>query len=195
MKKFLDEHAPLKRLHLIGHSMGGLDCRYLISRLDMAERVASLTTVGTPHRGTAFADWGIKHLGPIVRPILELFGIPTQAFYDLTREKCSRFNEETPDVEQVRYYSVAGRLDPNTVATEWLFSHGIIHEVEGPNDGLVSVQSAQWGSEPSAVWDADHSELVNWQNPAAQLRGAGAIGCRIIWHWPAGWKRVMSGEW
>ena len=48
---------------VIGHSMGGLDARYMVSRLGMAERVKSLTTVATPHRGSAFADWGVRHFG------------------------------------------------------------------------------------------------------------------------------------
>ena len=42
-------------MHLIAHSMGGLDARHMIVREGMAERVASLTTVGTPHNGTPVA--------------------------------------------------------------------------------------------------------------------------------------------
>src|SRR5262249_21527275 len=52
---------PGEAVHLIAHSMGGLDSRYMISRLGMADRVLSLTTIGTPHRGSPFADWGIRH--------------------------------------------------------------------------------------------------------------------------------------
>ena len=51
--------------------MGGLDARYLISRLGMADRVLSLTTLGTPHRGTSFADWGVSRLQRYLRPLLE----------------------------------------------------------------------------------------------------------------------------
>jgi triacylglycerol esterase/lipase EstA (alpha/beta hydrolase family) len=36
--------------------MGGLDARYAISLLGLARRVASLTTIGTPHRGTPVGD-------------------------------------------------------------------------------------------------------------------------------------------
>src|SRR5207245_1759279 len=60
LRQFLLNHCPHERVHLFAHSMGGLDARYLISRLEMAEQVASLTTIGTPHRGSPFADWGIR---------------------------------------------------------------------------------------------------------------------------------------
>jgi triacylglycerol lipase len=55
LKLFLDREAPREPVHLLAHSMGGLDARYMISRLDMAARVLTLTTLGTAHRGTAFA--------------------------------------------------------------------------------------------------------------------------------------------
>src|SRR5262245_41809375 len=59
LKAFLDRISPHEPVHIIAHSMGGLDARYFISKLGGADRVLSLTTVGTPHRGSPFADWGV----------------------------------------------------------------------------------------------------------------------------------------
>src|SRR5260370_20375758 len=84
LKQFIDREAPGEPVHLFGHSMGGLDARYMISRLGMGQRVLSLVTLGTPHRGTTFADWGIRRLERLVKPALKLIGIPTQGVYDLT---------------------------------------------------------------------------------------------------------------
>ncbi|HEY6879113.1 MAG TPA: hypothetical protein VI299_13900, partial [Polyangiales bacterium] len=39
------------RVNIIAHSMGGLDARLAIARHGLSERVASLTTIGTPHHG------------------------------------------------------------------------------------------------------------------------------------------------
>ena len=40
-------------VHIIAHSMGGLDARFLITHLrDVGQRVATLVTIGTPHGGS-----------------------------------------------------------------------------------------------------------------------------------------------
>jgi pimeloyl-ACP methyl ester carboxylesterase len=41
-----------RKVNLLGHSQGGMDARVLVSGLGYADRVASVTTVATPHRGT-----------------------------------------------------------------------------------------------------------------------------------------------
>jgi triacylglycerol lipase len=56
------QHAgcDASKVHIIAHSMGGLDSRYLISKLGYGDRVASLTTISTPHRGSRIADVLLK---------------------------------------------------------------------------------------------------------------------------------------
>ena len=169
LKSYLQRHTPHEAVHIIAHSMGGLDARYMISCLDMANQVSTLTTLGTPHRGTSFADWGIHRLERIVRPILEFLRLPTQAFYDLTRPRCQDFNERVKDAANVRYFSVAARHNGSLLNPEWLLPYGIVMAQEGPNDGVVSLASAQYG-ESFDVWDGDHFSLVNWLNPAGRNR-------------------------
>jgi triacylglycerol esterase/lipase EstA (alpha/beta hydrolase family) len=40
-----------EKVNIIAHSRGGLEARYLISTMNMAHTVASLTTISTPHHG------------------------------------------------------------------------------------------------------------------------------------------------
>lgn len=162
LRAFLTHELPGERVHIIAHSMGGLDARYMISCLDMDEAVLSLTTLGTPHRGSPFADWGVRRLERLVRPVFDYFDVPAQAFYDLTTDGCRAFNERVCDVPGVRYFSVAGRATGAWVGPEWRLTHAVVGAAEGENDGIVSVASAQWG-EAFEVWEGDHLSLVNWK--------------------------------
>lgn len=166
LRRFILEQFPNERIHIIAHSMGGLDARYMISRLDMHEQVISLSTIGTPHRGTAFADWSLQRFGRTSKPLLNFFGVPTDAWDDLTTDFCARFNEMTPDAPGVRYYSVAGTCPRDLLSPFWWPAAEVVAEREGPNDGVVSLQSAKHG-EGCEIWDADHMNLVNRPNPRA----------------------------
>jgi triacylglycerol lipase len=171
LKRFVERRVPGGGpVHVIGHSMGGLDARYMIARLGMAGRVKSLTTVGTPHRGTAFADWGVNRFGRLFAPFFQLLGVSYQAFLDLTTAGCKRFNDAVPDAPGVRYLSVAGVCGAEWMAPVWRLPHRIVARAEGPNDGVVSVASATWG-EHTDVWAGDHLNLVNWPNRIARRRG------------------------
>jgi triacylglycerol lipase len=171
LRAFILQHAPHDPVHVLAHSMGGLDARFMISRLDMAGHVLTLTTLGTPHRGTAFADWGVSRLERVVRPVLDFLGLPTQAFYDLTTEHCRQFNAAVPDVPTVRYFSVGAEHRGQFINPEWLLPYHIVLRSEGPNDGVVSLESARHGPEEMEVWEGDHLSLVNWLHPFAVNRG------------------------
>jgi triacylglycerol lipase len=170
LKEFILRHSPHEPVHLVAHSMGGLDSRYMISRLDMAEHVLTLTTLGTPHRGTAFADWGVRRLERLLKPILDLLNVPLEAFYDLTTTQCAAFNREVTDAPTVRYFSVAGRHDGTFRNPEWILPYRIVAQAEGDNDGIVSLASAHYGGEID-VWEGDHLSLVNWLHPLGVNRG------------------------
>lgn len=166
LKELLDREYPHEPVHLFGHSLGGLDGRYLISRLGMAGRVLSLTSIGTPHHGSSFADWAVRRVGFLLRRVFALFGLPHQAIYDLTVASCRKFNEEVPDAPGVRYFSVAGKFECGWGSPEWQIPSSLISRLEGPNDGVVSVASATHG-ESCEVWDSNHLHLVNWKHPLA----------------------------
>lgn len=48
------------RVNIIAHSKGGLDAKHMITALGMADRVASLTTLCTPHRGSPMASFVLR---------------------------------------------------------------------------------------------------------------------------------------
>jgi triacylglycerol esterase/lipase EstA (alpha/beta hydrolase family) len=51
-------------VNFLAHSMGGLDCRHLITHINpQSYRPISLTTLSTPHRGSSFMDFCRDYLG------------------------------------------------------------------------------------------------------------------------------------
>jgi triacylglycerol lipase len=155
------------RVHIIAHSMGGLDARAMLYQHRMKERVASLTTIGTPHLGTSYADWGLKRFDGLIdlaRPL----GVDLSGFRNLTREACRQFNEELENFEstnRVLYQTIAGAQPRDRVYMPLRLSHWIVEREEGENDGLVSVISAMWKEEYFLERiDADHLNQLGWWN-------------------------------
>ncbi|GAA5906598.1 hypothetical protein JCM5296_000707 [Sporobolomyces johnsonii] len=167
--EMIGERFPGREVNLIGHSMGGLDGRFLISRLQPTNfKVRSLTTISTPHRGSSFADFLLEDIigtakVPTLLSLMQGIGVPGggKAFDDLTTTKMARFNEETPDDPSVKYFSFGAEFTPswsNVFRVPW----GVVFEREGPNDGLVSVESSQWGEYRSTLHNVNHLDLVGW---------------------------------
>ncbi|GAA5962307.1 hypothetical protein JCM21900_006390 [Sporobolomyces salmonicolor] len=167
--EMIGERFPGREVNLIGHSMGGLDGRFLISRLQPTNfKVRSLTTISTPHRGSSFADFLLEDIigtakVPTLLSLMQSIGVPGggKAFDDLTTTKMARFNEETPDDPSVKYFSFGAEFTPswsNVFRVPW----GVVFEREGPNDGLVSVDSSKWGEYRSTLHNVNHLDLVGW---------------------------------
>jgi triacylglycerol lipase len=164
----LAEHirgVDARRVNIIGHSLGGLDARYAIAKLGLANKVACLVTIGTPHRGTPIADVGAAVVGDRLglRRALEVLRVDVDAFYDITTARMSAFNADVADARGVAYASFPSsvrarlrRLNPLLLAPYLYLS-----EQHGPNDGLVPISSQKWGE----VWgeiDADHWAQIGW---------------------------------
>lgn len=85
---------------------------------------------------------------PSVLSLIDLLpngGGDGKAFESLTLESMRAFNEDTPDVEEIKYYSWGAWYEPGLIDT-WKFPHSVIMEKEGANDGMVSVESSKWVS-------------------------------------------------
>jgi triacylglycerol lipase len=169
LRREIQSHVDREPVHVIAHSMGGLDCRHMITHLDMSRQVLSLTTLGTPHRGTCFADCGVDLTERIgVFSWLRRSPLDHEAFEDLRTDRCAQFNLATPDASDVLYLSVAGVKPRNEMLYALRWSHDVIAQKEGPNDGLVSAQSARWG-QFLGEWNCDHINLVGWTGPREWL--------------------------
>ncbi|KAI8096933.1 Alpha/Beta hydrolase protein [Halteromyces radiatus] len=203
-----------QQINFIAHSMGGLDCRYLLSHIKhRSYQVSSLSTVCTPHRGSPVMDWfrekvGIGQYPPsssyvsttsscmmsdfssgvlrrseedespitstntinhetsqqqqqqqIFRLLVQWFDNP--AYSNLTTDYCTQhFNPSTPDDPSVSYYSYTAKSTPSQWSSLLDLPGHFIQQVEGDNDGVVSVQSGQWGQHVKTIEDADHWDFT-----------------------------------
>ncbi len=153
----LIRHWTDEPINLVAHSMGGLDARFLICHLGMADRVASLTTIAAPHRGTSVADWfclNFRQRVPLLLT-LEAFGINVDGFRDCRTDACHAFNERTPNAPGVRYFSYTASAPSSRISPLLRRAWNILTPAEGANDGLVSIRSAVWG-EVIGTLSVDH---------------------------------------
>ncbi|MEW6302398.1 MAG: alpha/beta fold hydrolase [Verrucomicrobiota bacterium] len=170
------------KVHIIGHSMGGLDARHMIvDAPGMSEKIATLTTIGTPHLGTTWADVALEFGGELlidkIRPYLDLEG-----FRDLTTAACADFNRRAQDTEAtnaVQYHTWSSSVEFGSVfwllQGSWLY----LQSKEDASDGLVSARSQAWTPElissngrAKAVhqhpfpFPADHLNQIGWWDPS-----------------------------
>ncbi len=168
-----------EKVNIIAHSKGGLDVRYAVSRLGLDRYTASVTTINTPHRGCHFADTLLEKTPEKVKntiarrynAALKKLGDTNPDFItavtDLTASSCRRFNEETPDKDGVYYQSVASKMIKWTNGKFPMnLSHILVRPFDGENDGLVSVESAKWGSRciiltPDGQRGISHGDVID----------------------------------
>ncbi|KAG8688564.1 hypothetical protein FRC11_005211 [Ceratobasidium sp. 423] len=154
LRKQLDKQFPDRSVHLIGHSMGGLDCRHLVTHLMAGAKfkVLSVTTVATPHRGSAAADVLMS------TPIGDGDG---QAFASLSTDSTRTFNATTPDVPGVHYMSYGCSFVPGILdSVFWGAPFAAVQLKDGSNDGVVSVTSAKWGDYLGTIEGVNHMEVI-----------------------------------
>lgn len=153
---------PAPRVNLVAHSMGGLDARWALAHLGLAGKVASLTTVGTPHLGTPLADLGTARATRALWGALRRVGLNVDAFHDLTTGRMAAFNQATLDAPGVLYASVVGapparRGVSAILVPTWLW----LGASAGGNDGLVPADSQRWGEVVREI-AADHFAQIGW---------------------------------
>jgi len=173
------EAEQCEKVNIIGHSKGGLDARYVISCLGMDKYVASLTTIGTPHKGSILVDYFLKRLpDKLVQFISNRYnaaykrlGDKTPDFYsgvyDLTTNQSEAFNEKAVNKEGVVYQSVASKMNSMFSAGFPLnLGHIILKGRAGINDGFVTLESSKFGDylgcwETKKTRGVSHGDMID----------------------------------
>jgi triacylglycerol lipase len=177
---------PTGEIHIIAHSMGGLDSRVLIAGnlegLSNPGRIKSLTTISTPHRGTPAADLVVgprpeddrREAYDAITHAIRLLGIDIGSLKDLTTQGAAAIPDPRQTHPHIRYrsYCAMGRpgrsgllgfLGIGVKKTSAVFvpTHKYIEVVTGQdNDGVVPVESAKYGEVQQPFWQCDHADAI-----------------------------------
>ncbi|MCL2566056.1 MAG: triacylglycerol lipase [Defluviitaleaceae bacterium] len=177
------------KVNIIALSKGGLDSRYMIHKLGMEDKVASLTTISTPHYGSKTMDFWFRSISPFLKSAALFInaiylrqGDKSPDFYNVclqfTTKHSEEFNREIINSDKVYYQSYASAMKKPYSDMILFPSHLVVKFFDGECDGIVSVNSAKWGEfrgiiSGKRLRGVSHSDLRD-------LRRVGPLGKIVI---------------
>jgi pimeloyl-ACP methyl ester carboxylesterase len=112
-----------ERIHVVGHSMGGLIARYYVTRLGGDERVHTLVTLGSPHHGTYTAYAWNSRIMQQLRP-----GSPLLQELEQPVQSCrTRFLCYWSDLDQLMLPQRTAALEHPDLNVTNIEMHGVGH--------------------------------------------------------------------
>lgn len=164
------------KVNIIAHSKGGLDILEMIKSHNMGERVASVTFLSTPHKGSLIAD----KLYTLPRPIRGTLVFFLNFWYRIFGDKkpdaltvCRQLRTSPEGVERLEGIASHDGIYMQSYSTTIErgrddFLMGIPfriyrHFEDIPTDGMVSVESAMYANYRGNCTDipVSHSEIVD----------------------------------
>ena len=174
------ETTGCEKVNIIAHSKGGLDSRYAASCLNMGDKIASITTVCTPHHGCEYADFLLERMSaPLLHYIaakydstLKRFGDTNSDFIagvtDLTAKRCEELNKEMILPEGIYCRSVGAYMShASSAGFPLCFSFFIAKAFSKTNvDGLVDIDSMRFGEQftlfkPKTKRGISHADVID----------------------------------
>jgi pimeloyl-ACP methyl ester carboxylesterase len=117
------EQTGYERIHVIGHSMGGLIARYYVQRLGGDARVHTLVSLGTPHRGTHAARLVPHGICRQLRPGSEVL----QELDEPVASCQTRFLSFWSDIDALMSPKQTARLDHPDLSARNILVRGVGH--------------------------------------------------------------------
>ncbi len=169
------ENTGCEKVNLVAHSKGGLDSKYMIQNLGMEDYVASLTTISTPHKGSRMASslyrmppWLARFFAFWIDFAYSLFGDKAADSYAVCRQLQEGPNQVLDNLrisDKVYCRSYSAKLQNLKDDFVMGIPYVIMRYSDGvASDGLVSVESAQFGEYKGECLDGSvsHTEIVGF---------------------------------
>ena len=177
LKNFIEKvkaECGVDKVNIIAHSKGGLDSKYMITRLGMEDSVASLTTLCTPHKGSIIAS----KIWELPMPIKKIIGFFIDMFYCLflgdnhpdSLRACQQLRsvDESEETLQFSYKVYCQSYSTSISDVKDCFVMGLPMKLQHHyevmnNDGMVSEESAQFGCYRGSCLDipVSHVQIID----------------------------------
>lgn len=158
LKKRIEEilaESGAEKLNVIAHSKGGLEIRYVISSLKMGDKIASVTTMNTPHNGSLTVDALLKVPDILIRVGSKCTDLwmwilgdkkpdTYSAIQSFRTTEAERFNAENPDMDGIYYQSYAFVMRHAFSDIFLCWTYPVVYLFEGENDGLLAPRATKW---------------------------------------------------
>ncbi|SFU44570.1 lipase family alpha/beta hydrolase [Butyrivibrio sp. M55] len=162
IKDILEETGAPK-LNVIAHSKGGLDIRCAISKYGLGDKIASVTTMSTPHHGSVtvdkllkLPDFLVRFAGKCTDIVFKILGDKNpdsySVFKSFSTKEAEKFNEKYPDSKETYYRSYAFAMKSPFADMFLWFTSLVVWLVEGENDGLLAPRAVKWGDFKGVVY-------------------------------------------
>lgn len=163
-----------EKANIIAHSKGGLDSKYMITKLGMEDKVASLTTLCTPHKGSIIAS----KIWKLPMPIKKIIAFWIDMFYCLflgdkhpdSIRACDQLRavDESEETLQFSYKVYCQSYSTSISNVKDCFIMGLPMKLQHhyevtDNDGMVSEESAQFGCYKGKCLDipVSHVQIID----------------------------------
>jgi pimeloyl-ACP methyl ester carboxylesterase len=130
----LAKKSGYERIHVIGHSLGGLIARYYVQRLGGDSYVRTLVTLGTPHHGTHLAR--IAPLLPLARHLTPRSPV-IQELAEPAPDCRTRFIAFHSDIDPLIVPSSNARLEHPDLDARNIAVRGVGH-LSMPHNGRIA---------------------------------------------------------
>lgn len=181
-----------EKVNLIAHSKGGLDARYMICALSMHPKVASLTTLSTPHHGSRLSatllqlpKWVLQPLAFLINCFFRLFGDREPDILSVAREltdsAMETFNASVPNHPEVYYQSYSSQASRENAFLVYIPYQISRHCEQDETDGLVSVRSSRWGEYQGHIdGDLNHVQIISLTGSKRKRQAVAEFYLQII---------------
>jgi hypothetical protein len=149
LQRFNEVAGKHERVHIVAHSFAGIDIRAMITFYDLQSRIASLSTVCSPHNGLTLLNkieqhpHAKQHIHDALLPV----GLNAHNVNEFLTNSMSEINEDLEGSELYNKFSYGSRTNQFLLEKMLRNTSGAIMDEDplNDNDGITQPDDCRWG--------------------------------------------------